>query len=41
VQIAHGGHKGRALEALQVPTQIGNGVNDMHAENPCSGRYKK
>jgi len=36
MQIAHGRYKGRPLEALQVLPQVGDGVNDMHAENPCS-----
>ena len=34
VQIAHRGHKGRALEAAQLRAQIRDGVDDVHGKSP-------
>ena len=34
MQVAHGGHKGRAFEAAEFVAQFGDGVDDVHLVSP-------
>ena len=41
VQVAHGGHEGRACGAGQRAAQVGDGVDDLHGCGPVSSRARR